>query len=304
MTYTDVSLNEASEVIKLAGFKDLLSIEELDGGWANSNYILSLENNEKLVLKIWNEQSIEKVNYLIKMTNYIIEKKFPTPKPIKFIDGNYILNKNGRAWTLLPFIQGKWLESNHLSLYSLGIIQAKLHSIEPPKALKNEFSMGYKLFNKLYNIADENNEWTDFIKFLKNETEELLIKIGHLPKGIIHGDLFSDNVLAINNEVVAVLDFEEICYDFLAFDLVMTFVGFGWEKGEPIKERWDSILEGYQTIRVLSDEEIRALPHLHKLATLSIAAWRYWQFVINLPNTAHSDRYLEMKNRLGKELPF
>ena len=63
MTYTDVSLNEASEVIKLAGFKDLLSIEELDGGWANSNYILSLENNEKLVLKIWNEQSIEKVNY-------------------------------------------------------------------------------------------------------------------------------------------------------------------------------------------------------------------------------------------------
>tara|TARA_B110000967_G_scaffold60332_1_gene61956 strand:- start:7459 stop:8373 length:915 start_codon:yes stop_codon:yes gene_type:complete len=304
MTYTDVSLDDASEVIELAGFKDLLSIEKLDGGWANSNYILTLKNDEKLVLKIWNEQSIEEVNYLLNMTKYIVERDFPTPKPIQFLDGNYIHNKNGLAWTLLPFIQGNWLDSNHSSLYSLGIIQAKLHTIEPPNELKTEFSMGYKLFNKLYNIADENNEWTDFVKFLKNETEELLIKIGPLPKGIIHGDLFSDNVLAINNEVVTVLDFEEICYDYLAFDLVMTFVGFGWKKGEPIKERWDSILEGYQTIRVLSEDEVLALPHLHKLATLSIAAWRYWQFVINLPDTDHTDRYIEMTNRLNKELPF
>jgi homoserine kinase type II len=304
MTYTDVSLNEASEIIKLAGYNNILSIEKLDGGWANSNYILTLENNEKLVLKIWNEQSIEEVNYLLKMTNYIVEKNFPTPKPIKFSNGEYYINKNGRAWTLLPFIHGNWLESNHLSLYSLGIIQAKLHTIEPPNELKKEFSMGINLFNKLYSIADGNNEWPDFIKFLRNETQDLLIKIGSLPKGIIHGDLFPDNVLAINNEVVTVLDFEEICYDYLAFDLVMTFVGFGWRKGEPIKERWDSILAGYQTIRVLSEEEIKALPNLHKLATLSIAAWRYWQFVINLPNTAYSDRYLEMTNRLNKKLPF
>jgi Ser/Thr protein kinase RdoA (MazF antagonist) len=148
MTYTDVSLDDASEVIELAGFKDLLSIEKLDGGWANSNYILTLESNEKLVLKIWNEQSIEEVNYLLNMTKYIVERDFPTPKPIQFLDGNYIHNKNGLAWTLLPFIQGNWLDSNHSSLYSLGIIQAKLHTIEPPNDLRTEFSMGYKLFKK------------------------------------------------------------------------------------------------------------------------------------------------------------
>ena len=304
MAYTNVTLNEASEVIELAGFKNLLSIVKLNGGWANSNYILTLKENEKLVLKIWNEQSIEEVNYLINMTKYIIENDFPTPKPIKFLDGNYILNKNGLAWTLLPFKEGNWLKTNHSSLYSLGKIQAKLHIMEPPKELKKEFSMGNKLFNKLYIIADENDQWTDFMKFLKKETEDLMIKIGSLPKGIIHGDLFSDNVLGINNEVVTILDFEEICYDNLAFDLVMTFVGFGWEKGEPIKERWESILQGYQTIRVLSEDEVQALPHLHKLATLSIAAWRYWQFVINLPNTDHTDRYLEMTARLNKILPF
>ena len=84
----------------------------------------------------------------------------------------------------------------------------------------------------------------------------------------------------------------------------MTFVGFGWEEGEPINDRWVAILEGYQSVRKLTKEELDALPDLHKLATLSIAAWRYWQFKINLPGTKHEDRYLEMTDRLGKKLPF
>ena len=64
MAYTEVTLEEASDVIKKAGFNDLLSIKKLDGGWANSNYLLLLEDKTKLVLKIWNEQSLDEVNYL------------------------------------------------------------------------------------------------------------------------------------------------------------------------------------------------------------------------------------------------
>jgi Ser/Thr protein kinase RdoA (MazF antagonist) len=95
-----------------------------------------------------------------------------------------------------------------------------------------------------------------------------------------------------------------MCHDVLAFDLVMTFVGFGWENGQPVAERWNSLLAGYQSVRKLNEAEINSLADLHRLATLSIAAWRYWQFVINLPNTEHTDRYLEMTARLDKELPF
>jgi Ser/Thr protein kinase RdoA (MazF antagonist) len=84
----------------------------------------------------------------------------------------------------------------------------------------------------------------------------------------------------------------------------MTFVGFGWKNNLPVAEHWFSLLEGYQSVRKLSREEISSLADLHRLATLSIAAWRYWQFVINLPNTEHVNRYLEMTNRLDKKLPF
>ena len=303
MAYTEVTLDEASEIIKEAGFNGLVSIEKLEGGWANSNYKLITKDGTKLVLKIWNERNEEQVNYLLDVTRYLCDKGIPTPSPISFSNGEYLVIRDNLPWTILPYVEGKWLESNYESLFSLGKIQAQMHLIEPPNMLKNDFSMGISLFEKLFQIAEKNNEWTDFLILLKS-SKSLFNKVEHLPKGIIHGDLFPDNVIGNDNSVISILDFEEVSREILAFDLIMTFVGFGWEKGNPVPERWNAILDGYQSIRKLSDEEFSSLSDLHVLATLSIAAWRYWQFKINFPGTEYEDRYLEMTSRLDKKLPF
>ena len=304
MAYTEVSFQDASDIIIAAGLSDLVNLEKLPGGWANSNYKLSLNDNTKRVLKIWDEQTLDEVNYLLSITTYLSDNDVPTPSPIPFSNGEFMVVKDGLAWTLLPFVEGAWLEPNYSSLHSLGRIQASLHLVIPPVNLKDKYSMGNSLFDKLFSIANERNEWSDFLHMLKSESTILKQNIGELPRGIIHGDLFPDNILGTNDNVTSILDFEEVCYDILAFDLVMTFVGCGWENGEPVVERWEALLEGYQSVRMLSHEEMDSLSDLHRLATLSIAAWRYWQFVINLPNTEHTDRYLEMTDRLNKPLPF
>jgi len=303
MAYTAVTLNEASEVVKLAGFDELLKIEKLDGGWANSNYKLILKNGKMYVLKIWNEQSEEEVNYLLNITSYLANRGIPTPIPIPFKNGNLVTMKKNLPWTILPFVEGEWLKSDYDSLFTLGKTQAKMHKITPPVNLKQDFSMGLKLFEKIITISDSTNKADDFTNLLK-ENLYLFHEYENLPRGIIHGDLFPDNVIGKENNELSLLDFEEVCEDVLVFDLAMTFVGFGWEQGEPIKKRWEAILDGYQSIRNLSPDEINALPDLHKLATLSIAAWRYWQFKINIPGSLNEDRYLEMTSRLSKELPF
>jgi homoserine kinase type II len=304
MAYTEVSIKDALEVIDCTNLSDIISIQKLPGGWANSNYILQLKEGEKVVLKIWDEQSIEEVEYLLNMTYYLSNNGVPTPEPIRFNNGKLLIIKNNLAWSLLPFIEGNWLNSNPSSLYSLGQAQANLHMIKSPPGLKKDFSMGYQLFQKLFSIAEEKNEWTDFLYLLKKESTKLKDNFQKLPRGIIHGDLFPDNVIGSNDEVKSLIDFEETCNGILAFDLVMTFVGFGWENNLPVANHWHSLLKGYQSVRKLTEQEISALPDLHRLATLSIAAWRYWQFVINLPNTEHTNRYLEMTDRLDKELPF
>ena len=58
MAYTEVSFEDASDIVRAAGLSELVHLEKLSGGWANSNYKLSLTDNSKIVLKIWNEQSI------------------------------------------------------------------------------------------------------------------------------------------------------------------------------------------------------------------------------------------------------
>jgi Ser/Thr protein kinase RdoA (MazF antagonist) len=67
---------------------------------------------------------------------------------------------------------------------------------------------------------------------------------------------------------------------------------------------WDALLAGYESVRQLTSAERAALPDLHRYAVLAVAAWRYWQFVINMPGTEHANRYQEMVNRLDKPLPF
>ena len=304
MAYTQASFDEASEIMAAAGFSGLLGMERMTGGWGNSNYALTLGDGRKLVLKVWDGRSLEEVEYILSVTTYLSDHGVPTPSPIAFDDGGLMRVKDGLAWTLLPFFEGKWLESSPSSLYSLGRAQAMLHAVTPPDFMGSDFSMGHKLFEEMFSIADERGEWTGFLTMLKSESEGLRGRFDGLPRGVIHGDLFPDNVLESEEGDVSILDFEEVCHDLLAFDLVMTFVGFGWEDGEPVAERWDSILDGYQSIRALGDDELDALPDLHRLATLSIAAWRYWQFVINMPGTEHTDRYLEMVDRLDKRLPF
>ena len=90
----------------------------------------------------------------------------------------------------------------------------------------------------------------------------------------------------------------------MAFDLAMACVGFGWDGTVPAWERWKDLFDGYQSIRRLTQEEVDSLPFLHRFATLSIAAWRFWKHSLSAPDELLSSRYLEMVDRLSVEIDF
>ncbi len=305
MAYTEVSSNDADELLIQAGLSGLNKIEPLDGGWANSNYILTLEDGSKVVLKVWDERPPEEIDLVLQNTLWLAKHGIPTPVPLTLNDGSNLVLKNGAAWMLMPYVEGGWLSSDYDSLVALGKIQAQLHEIPSPDKIRSSLSMGFVLWKKMFNLAEQQNLDSEFIDLLKMEMDTLQGGLfDSLPQGIIHGDLFPDNVLESNGEISAVLDFEEVCTGPKAFDLVMSFVGFGWENGDPIEERWTALLQGYESIRPLSNNEKMALCDLHRYATLSIAAWRYWKFVMLMPPSKNTNRYLEMVERLDKIPPF
>jgi homoserine kinase type II len=301
LAYTKVSEEEAVNLLKSAGLTGLQTMEPLEGGWANSNYLLTMEDESQLVLKVWDERGPKEVMLVIEHTCWLAEHGVPTPVPLMLNNGKRMLTKGGLAWMLMPFIAGGWLPADPASMRELGRVQALMHTTPVCESISRTFSIGFVLWERLI----REHPPSEFLELLAKEMQTLKQSIPeNLPQGIIHGDLYPDNVIGCGGEVFALLDFEEICVDSLAIDLVTTFVGFGWQDGLARADVWNALLEGYQSVRPLTPAEHAALPDLHRFAVLAVAAWRYWQFVINIPGTEHADRYLEMVERLDKELPF
>jgi len=308
----EVTLEDAEWMVGLAGLSGVDSVERLAGGWDNTNLRLELSDGTRLVLKLWQAQSsIEDVESVIQRHIWIDEHEIPTTVPLMLETGARYAERDGVAWTLLPYFEAGHLGSDAASLSSLGEIMARMHQVPSADCFPSEFRMGQELFERMFALAEERNDWSPFPGMLRGESEALRerealresIPAG-LPQGILHGDLFPDNVLGSEGEVAAILDLEEAWVGPCAFDLVMAYVGFGWEDNEPVEERWQALLSGYQSVRSLTEDEWSALPDLHRYATLSIAAWRYWKHVMAQPDADLADRYLEMVERLDVPLPF
>jgi len=305
MAYTEVGAKAANELLSAAGCAELLDIEGLAGGWANSNYLLSLTDGSRLVLKVWNERSVEDVRMLNSCIELIAQHGVPTPVPLIFKGGDSVMVVDGLAWMLLPFVDAPWLTGDLASMRHLGEIIARLHSVPDDGRFSEFYHMGTDIWPDLFERADTSGSWSPFLRLLEAEYARMAETIpADLPRGIIHGDLFQDNILADSGRVKAVLDFEDVCSNILANDLVVAFIGCGWDGDEPVEERWHALLGGYESVRVLSAEEHAAMPELYRYATLSVAAWRYRKFVMDLPSSEHAGRYKMMLDRLDIPLPF
>lgn len=305
MAYTEIDLDVASRLLKSAGCAPLSSVEELSGGWANSNFLVVLEDGARLVLKIWDDRDLEEVVRLNEQLVTISSHGVPTPVPLLLEDGSRMMVVDGRAWILMPFVDAPWLAGDVSSMRHLGELMARLHAIPDDGTFITRYTMGTDIWPDVFELAEKMDAWSPFLREMEADFARLPELIpDDLPRGPIHGDLFLDNVLARDGEIKAVLDFEDICWNILATDLAVAFIGCCWDGGEPVEERWTALVEGYESVRKLTQAEWDALPELYRYATLSVAMWRYRKFRLELESEEHADRYKLMTERLKISIPY
>lgn len=300
-----ISTLDAEWLVSLAGLPEVVSISPLDGGWDNCNVRIKLSDESEFVLKAWFANSVEEVKRVIERHLHLHSHGIPTTVPIQLGDGNFLAEKGGSAWTLLPFVEGGFLGTDDESLCSLGEVLARMHTIPTSDSFPREYRMGFGLFEEVISLSSKRGLSNPFVDSLSKESRRLQEEISlDLPLGILHGDLFPDNVIGSKGCVSAILDLEEAWFGPMCFDIMMAFVGFGWEGSEPIAGRWKALVDGYQNVRLLSEGELLAMPMMHRYATLAIACWRFWKHNLVEPDGGFSERYLEMVDRLDVEFDF
>ncbi len=266
--YTDVSDTQLRSFIAQYDIGALVSCEGIAEGVENSNYLLKT-TEDQFILTLY-EQRVQPSDlpFFLKLMEHLAVGGFPSPAPVHGRDGQALRQLCGRPAALVSFLNGTGphqIKTFHCT--ALGQAMAHLHlaAADFPLQRDNDYSIA-----RWRDLADKNLSRADQIEkglsdLIRDELAVLETRWPHdLPRGIIHADLFPDNVFFIDDDFSGIIDYYFACYDFLAYDLAIGLNAWCFNPDGTVfdGEKSAALLRSYAALRPLEAAEIAALPIL------------------------------------------
>jgi len=285
--YTKLSKNDVEDFFKkynLGKVKNFVGIKE---GIENTNYLVQTEK-DKFILTIYEKRvNAKDLPFFIGLMTNLYNSDFKCPQPIINKNGNYISQILDKKASVVSFIDGsnkKILSPENC--YSTGVETAKLHKITKKLSInrKNNLSVNswLELFGKVEKDCSKiHKNLSPMIKKSLNEIKKNWPK--KLPSGIIHADLFPDNIFFKNEKFTGFIDFYFSCNDFYSFEIAVCLNALCFDG---IKENLSfnvtkarEFIKGYSSIRKLSNEEKKSLKVLAQGASLRFLLTRVFDYL-------------------------
>ena len=291
--YTKLEHQEVRQFLEqynINNFKDYKGITE---GVENTNYLIKTSEQD-YILTIYEKRVDENdLPFFIKLLSYLSENKFPCPKPIANKNNekiNRIKNKNA---ALVTFLNGQ--SKNKITseeCFEIGKITAQLHEITKTFNIYRKNNLSIQSWKNIFEktIKQKNDLDESIIKKTKkylNFLEDKWPK--NLPEGIIHADLFPDNIFFSNNKVSGIIDFYFACNDFFAYEIAICINSICFDNNSTFNmTKARNLIDGYSSIRTLSDDEKKYLPILSMGAAMRFFLTRLYDFY-------HTDNKADVK---------
>ena len=270
---TELNEDDIKNIIFKYELADCVNITPIYEGVQNSNYIITT-NNKKYILTIFEDKYVaSNLNNFLQLMLFLNKSGFSCPVPIQDNKRNIINLVSNKPYSLFTFLNGTSLSKYRLSHFKLlGIDIAKLHVItyNYSKNIRQRFN------NSFYINAFKDNR-SLILKYNSN-IENIFNNVLHdyknlnkisLSKGIIHGDLFPDNVLFNKGKVSGFIDFYFSNSDFLISDIAIVIIAWGFHstnyKLNLNMAVVNTLLKSYNSIRKISYNELLALNILCKI---------------------------------------
>lgn len=288
--YTDITEIELESFLREYEIGGLLSYKGIAEGTENSNFILHTQGGS-YILTLY-EKRVERSDlpFFLGLMEHLAQKGVSCPLPVKRSDGQLIGELAGRPAAVITFLEGMWPRrptANHCRAVGEALAHMHLGSQDFSLRRENALSLGgwRTLWEGCHARADEVEVG------LVKEVEADFSKIeaawpNGLPEGVIHADLFPDNVFFLGNELSGLIDFYFACNDAFAYDIATCLNAWCFERDHSFNlTKGTALLAGYQSVRKLSAEEAAALPVLCHGSALRFMLTRLYDW-LNGPDGA------------------
>jgi len=290
--YTKISKKDISYINKKFTDEKFLSFKGIKKGIENTNYLLK-SKNKKYILTIFEKRvSKKEIPFFMELMDELNTSKLNCPKPLKNKDGKYLINLKNKTACIVSFLQGKDKKNlNIKNCYDVGRVIAQMHLHTQKIKLFRKNSMGVKNLNPLLkSIKFKSKKFTNIDKFLKINFDNIKKKWPKkLPGGIIHGDLFIDNIFFKNNKLSGIIDFYFAANDYFMYEIAICINALCFDKINSKfkinKSKIKNLIKGYESIRNISLKEKKSLNILCRGAAMRYFLTRLYDYA-NTPKTA------------------
>ena len=285
--YTEVSDADLADFLGGYDVGGLLSCKGIAEGVENSNYFVHTEGGN-FILTLYEKRVAEgDLPFFVELMDHLAARGLNCPRPVRDRRGAALGRLAGRPAAMVTFLDGVWIRQpgvDHCG--ALGSALAQLHRAGSDFAIRRRNALSVESWPGLFAAAGEGADRVS-PGLTALVTEELAFLAAEwprgLPDGIIHADLFPDNVFFLGGRLSGLIDFYFACVDSFAYDLAICLNAWCFAPdGRFDPARSGAMLAGYQAVRPLTAVEAGALPVLARGAALRFMLTRLVDW-LNVP---------------------
>jgi homoserine kinase type II len=271
--YTDVSADDLTRFLATYDIGELLSYKGIAEGVENSNFLLHTSAGN-FILTLYEKRVAERdLPFFIGLMGHLAARGITCPQPVKNKQGGALGIVAGRPAAIVTILDGLWIRkpnAGHCS--AVGEALARLHIAGSDFAMRRPNALSVESWRPLFEHAGPRGD--SVRPGLCNEIVaelDVLEKIWprDLPEGIIHADLFPDNVFFLGDKLSGLIDFYFACTDTLAYDIAICLNAWCFEPDHSYNvTKGRALLKAYNKVRAMSAQEHAALPVLARGASM------------------------------------
>jgi homoserine kinase type II len=287
--YSPITESDLLSLLEQYDIGSLIKFEGILEGIENTNYKVTTSQNNYILTIFEKRVEFKDIPFFINLKKHLAAKKFLCPKPVSDIQGKNINTLKNKSCVLVSFLNGKKVtDITNTHCQQVGEVLASLHLQTKDFNEKRLNSMSYTEWKNIF-LKCKNHLNQDFIHMLPIVEEELVYLKNHwpndLPSGIVHADVFKDNVFFKKNIFSGLIDFYFSCNDFLAYDIALAINAWCFDEQNLFnKDRYQSLINGYESQRKLTNDEKKYFSVLLRGASIRILITRLHDQLFHLDN--------------------